>query len=76
MLHLQVIAESQRELLLAERYLYALRQAYPEVLASIRTKQVAQELLLFKEEYIGELEASGDHMVAVCHHVTWSRREA
>ena len=36
--------------------------AYPEVMASIRTKQVAQEMLLVKEAYVHELKASGNHV--------------
>ena len=46
---MQVIEESKQQLIQAERYLQSLRTAYPEVLASIRTKQVAQEMLLVKE---------------------------
>ena len=59
---MQVIEESKDELLKVERYLLSLRMAYPEVLASIRTKQVAQEMLLVKEAYIHELKASGDSL--------------
>ena len=55
----QVMLESRRQLQLAERYLHAMRAAYPEVMASIRTKQVAQEVLHFKAEYISELCSSG-----------------
>ena len=57
---MQVMLESQAQLALAERFLHAMRAAYPEVLASIRTKQVAQEMLHFKAEYIAELCSSGD----------------
>ena len=56
---MQVIEESKQQLTQAERYLQVLRMAYPEVLASIRTKQVAQEVLLVKEAYMHELKASG-----------------
>ncbi|KAL0027925.1 hypothetical protein WJX79_003037 [Trebouxia sp. C0005] len=55
----EVIQESKHQLRTAERYLHALRMAYPEVMASIRTKQVAQEMLLVKEAYVHELKASG-----------------
>ncbi|KAL0054936.1 hypothetical protein WJX82_004786 [Trebouxia sp. C0006] len=55
----EVIQESKHQLKTAERYLHALRMAYPEVMASIRTKQVAQEMLLVKEAYVHELKASG-----------------
>ena len=54
-----MIEESKNQLLVAERYLRALRMAYPEVMASVRTKQVAQEMLLVKEAYVHELKASG-----------------
>ena len=57
---MQVIEESKDELLKAERYLLSLRNAYAEIMASIRTKQVAQEMLLVKEAYIHELKASGE----------------
>ena len=56
---MQVMLESQGQLALAERFLHAMRAAYPEVLTSIRTKQVAQEMLHFKAEYIAELCSSG-----------------
>lgn len=59
---MQVIQESKHQLRTAERYLHALRMAYPEVMASIRTKQVAQEMLLVKEAYVHELKASGNHV--------------
>lgn len=55
----EVIQESKHQLRTAERYLHALRMAYPEVMASVRTKQVAQEMLLVKEAYVHELKASG-----------------
>lgn len=45
---------------MAEHCLHALRRAYPEVLASVRTKQIALEVLLVKEAYVHELQASGD----------------
>lgn len=55
----EVIQESKDQLRLVEQHLRALRVAYPEVMASIRTRQVAQEMLLVKEEYVHELKASG-----------------
>lgn len=60
---MQVIEESKHQLRTAERHLHALRTAYPEVMASIRTKQVAQEMLLVKEAYVHELKASGNHVL-------------
>ena len=55
-----MIEESEGEVAQVECHLQALRAAYPEVLPSVRTKQVAQEMLLVKEEYVHELKASGD----------------
>ena len=63
---MQVIQESKPQVRAAERYLHALRMAYPEVMASIRTKQVAQEMLLVKEAYVHELKASGKHVPQFC----------
>ena len=55
----QIIEESRDQLRLVEQQLKALRTAYPEVMASIRTRQVAQEMLLAKEAHIHELRSSG-----------------
>ena len=55
----QIIEESKDQLVLVEQQLKALRAAYPEVMASIRTRQVAQEMLLAKEAHIYELKSSG-----------------
>lgn len=55
----QIIVESRDQLKLVEQHLKALRIAYPEVMASIRTRQVAQEMLLAKEAHIHELKSSG-----------------
>lgn len=63
---LQVIEESQGELAKVEQHLRALGAAYPEVLASVRTKQVAQEMLLVKEQYVHELKASGGLCQPMC----------
>ena len=54
-----VIQESKDQLAVVEQHLCALHGAYPEVLASVRSRQVAQEMLLVKEAYIHELQASG-----------------
>lgn len=56
----QIIQESRDQLGLVEQQLKALRAAYPEVMASIRTRQVAQEMLLAKEAHIHELKSSGE----------------
>lgn len=55
----QILEESRNQLRLVEQHLKALRTAYPEVMASIRTRQVAQEMLLAKEAHIHELKSSG-----------------
>ncbi|KAL3158150.1 Son of sevenless 1, variant 2 [Trebouxia sp. C0010 RCD-2024] len=55
----EIIQESRGQLRLVEEQLKALRSAYPEVMASIRTRQVAQEMLLAKEAHIHELRSSG-----------------
>ncbi|KAK9814099.1 hypothetical protein WJX72_000644 [[Myrmecia] bisecta] len=55
----QVVMESVEECRAAEAYLLATRQAFPEVLASIRSRQVAQEVLMVKEDYLHDLGRSG-----------------
>lgn len=61
----QIIEESRDQLKLVEQHLKALRVAYPEVMASIRTRQVAQEMLLAKEAHIHELKSSGLPLVPI-----------
>ena len=63
----EVIQESKHELREVEQQLQALRAAYPEVIASIRTRQVAQEMLLVKEAYIHELKSSGEPLLVSLH---------
>eukprot|EP00884_Botryococcus_braunii_P017513 jgi/Botrbrau1/4445/Bobra.0348s0033.1 len=56
---MQVVAESRGQLALAQRLLAQIKEAYPEVLRSIKTTQLAQELLLYKEELLKEIGETG-----------------
>eukprot|EP00884_Botryococcus_braunii_P023323 jgi/Botrbrau1/9675/Bobra.0201s0009.1 len=56
---MQVVAESRGQLALAQKLLAHIKEAYPEVLRSIKTTQLAQELLLYKEELLKEIGATG-----------------
>ena len=51
--------ESRRECREAQKLLGMIKTAFPEVLTAIKTKQLAQEILLNKEEHIGEVEKTG-----------------
>ena len=55
----QVVLESHRECREAQKLLGMIKTAFPEVLTAIKTKQLAQEILLTKEEHIGEVEKTG-----------------
>ena len=57
---MQVIAESRRQCEAALRFLVEVRLAFPEVLQAIKTKQLAQEILLFKEDHIVNLAKTGN----------------
>ncbi len=56
---MQVILESVAECEAAYEYIGDLRDAFPEVLRAIKTKQLAQEMLMHKEEYIQEIARTG-----------------
>jgi len=43
----------------ARRHLAAVKAAAPEVLTAIRTKQLAQELLLYKEDHLQDIAKTG-----------------
>ena len=45
----------------ALQYIAAMRAAFPEVLQAIKTHQLSQEMLLFKETYLAELGKTGDY---------------
>ena len=61
--------ESRRECAEAQRLLGMLKAAFPEVLTAIKTKQLAQEILLNKEEHIGEVAKTGNcHVTYVSQH--------
>ena len=53
--------ESRGECQEAQRLLGMIKTAFPEVLTAIKTKQLAQEILLNKEEHIGDVEKTGMH---------------
>ena len=56
---MQVVMESRRECQEAQTLLGMVKMAFPEVLTAIKTKQLAQEILLNKEEHIGEVAKTG-----------------
>jgi hypothetical protein len=58
--YLQVIVESRQECQEAQRLIGLIRSAYPEVLTAIKTKQLAQEMLLYKEDHIDDVARTGD----------------
>ena len=62
----QVVAESRRQCEAALRFLAEVRLAFPEVLQAIKTKQLAQEILLFKEDHIVNLAKTGRHLGPPC----------
>ncbi|GMH43152.1 hypothetical protein BSKO_11074 [Bryopsis sp. KO-2023] len=55
----KVLEESIGQRERAEEYLKKIRRAYPEITRSIKTKMVAQHLLLDKSAYVSKLEGAG-----------------
>ncbi|CAL8460804.1 g335 [Coccomyxa elongata] len=55
----QVVLESRSECEKAQRLIALIKRSYPEVLTSIKTKQLAQEILLHKAEHIGDVAKTG-----------------
>ena len=51
--------ESRAECEEAQRLLGHIRAAYPEVLTAIKTKQLAQEMLLYKDAHISDVARTG-----------------
>lgn len=51
--------ESRAEVEQAFRFIRDLRDAFPEVMKGIKTGQLAQEMLIYKEEYIQEIGQTG-----------------
>ena len=51
--------ESKAEVEEAYAFIGDLRDAFPEVLKGIKTAQLAQEMLIYKEEYIDEIGRTG-----------------
>ena len=67
---MQVVLESRRECREAQKLLGMIKTAFPEVLTAIKTKQLAQEILLNKEEHIGEVAKTGETLF-LCSSVQW-----
>ncbi|KAK9791813.1 hypothetical protein WJX73_006506 [Symbiochloris irregularis] len=55
----QVIGESRAQRRQALQYIAAMRGAFPEVLRAIKTLQLSQEMLVFKEAYLAEVGKTG-----------------
>ncbi|KAK9908624.1 hypothetical protein WJX75_000582 [Coccomyxa subellipsoidea] len=55
----QVVLESRAECEEAQRLIGLIKSSYPEVLTSIKTKQLAQEILLYKAEHIADVARTG-----------------
>lgn len=55
----QVLQESAQERAAAEAFMAGVRQAYPEVAASVRTTQLAHRLLAHKARFVEELSRTG-----------------
>ena len=58
-LPVQVLMESREQRRHALRYIAAMKESFPEVLQTIKTHQLAQELLLYKEAYLHEIHKTG-----------------
>ena len=56
---LQVLMESREQRREALRYIAAMKESFPEVLQTIKTHQLAQEMLLYKEAYLKEIHKTG-----------------
>ena len=61
--HTQVILESRAQCEAAYKYVAHIRAAFPEVLRALKTKQLALEMLLYKEEYLADLSRTGGGFV-------------
>lgn len=57
---MQVILESNAECEEAQKLIRLIKSSYPEVLTSIKTKQLAQEILLHKASHIGDVAKTGE----------------
>lgn len=57
-----MIAESKAQLAAAQMLLAEIKEAFPEVMRSIKTTQLAQELLLYKEELLKEIGETGTYL--------------
>lgn len=72
---LQVLAESTAQVEKAYQYIAQLRIGWPECMQGIKTAQLAQEMLMYKEGYISELGQTGDKKSLRSKNLTlWSLR--
>ena len=55
----QVLMESREQRRQALRFVSNMKGAFPEVLQTIKTHQLAQELLLYKEAYLHVVHKTG-----------------
>lgn len=62
----QIIIESRKECEDAQKLIGLIKSAYPEVLTAIKTKQLAQEMLLYKEDHIGDVARTGTQHTNSC----------
>ena len=51
--------ESKAEVDFAYRYIADLRESWPECLRGVKTAQLAQEMLMYKENYIQAIGQTG-----------------
>lgn len=72
---MQVVKESRAQRHEALQYIAAVKAAFPEVLQAIKTLQLAQEMLMFKEAYLSEIGKTGmpfQHL-GLCGWAVWRR---
>lgn len=70
---MQVVLESRAECEEAQRLIGLIKSSYPEVLTSIKTKQLAQEILLYKAEHIADVARTGT-ATSSCLRLAWMSR--
>lgn len=51
--------ESRGQVEQAFRFIADMKDAFPEVLKGIKTAQLAQEMLIYKEDFIAEIAQTG-----------------
>ena len=65
----QVLLESKDEVTEAYKFVASLRDAFPEVLKGVKTAQLAQELLIYKEDYLSEIGKTGEASHQATHYL-------